>query len=270
VIGRAWRLPESELHVDDAWELHLDRSGKLDPAGAIAWLLLPRGTLLAAPAELSCCPAAAASWLINSAQQLGWPVLDASAAAPLVRPIAAAAAEQPSWARSRHASGVVLPHRPGAPLLSLLLAAPQAQLDQLRAALCPCPSLPWEVVARPVETPELGGELAAAWNSALDQCDAAIAWPISHNLPPLALLPVLLRCFEQPAVELVQLGPLPTPGALVIQTAWLRRLGGLAEQGSAAEAFNALEQNARRRGACCLNLPLPACASTAGGAATAA
>lgn len=208
--------------------------------------------------------------MINSAQQLGWPVLDASAAAPLVRPIAAAAAEQPSWARSRHASGVVLPHRPGAPLLSLLLAAPQAQLDQLRAALCPCPSLPWEVVARPVETPELGGELAAAWNSALDQCDAAIAWPISHNLPPLALLPVLLRCFEQPAVELVQLGPLPTPGALVIQTAWLRRLGGLAEQGSAAEAFNALEQNARRRGACCLNLPLPACASTAGGAATAA
>jgi molybdopterin-guanine dinucleotide biosynthesis protein A len=271
VIGRAWRLPEAELPINDAWDLHLDRSGKLDPAGAVAWLLLPRGTLLAAPTELSCCPAAAASWLIHSAEQLGWPVLDASAAAPLVRPVAAEVAQQPSWAPSSSpASGVVLPHRPGAPLLSLLLAAPQAQLDQLSAALCPCPSLPWEVVARPVDTPELDGELAAAWNSALDQCHAAIAWPISHNRPPLALLPVLLRCFEQPAVELVQLGPLPTPGALVIQTAWLRRLGGLAEQGSAAEAFNALEQNARRRGACCLNLPLPACASTAGGAATAA
>jgi hypothetical protein len=268
VFGRAWRLPEMELGDEEPVESQLDSKAQLDPPGLVSWLLLPRATLLAAPAELSCCPADAADWLIRSAQQLGWPVLEASAAAPLLRPALQGAHPRPPFSSTSGASGVVLPHRPGAPLLSLLLAAPEAELERLSALLCPSPSLPWEVVARPAEAAEAAGELASAWNSAFEVCQAAIAWPITANLPPLALLPVLLRCFERPAIELVQLGPLPRPGALVIQSAWLRRLGGIRDQGSAAQAFNTLQQQALQRGGTCLTLPLTASRPTAATAAT--
>lgn len=268
VIGRAWLLPEAEISPGDQLEQRQNRYGLLDPPGSVSWLLLPRGALLAAPAELSCRPADAAGWLTNTAQQLGWPVLDATAAAPLLRPATRSAIQPQTLTARSQASGVVLPHRPGAPLLSLLLAAPQAQLNSLAAALRPCSSLPWEVVARPAETAGPTGELAAAWNSGLEACQAAIAWPISANLPPLALLPVLLRCFELPAVELVQLGLWPRPGGLVIQSAWLRRLGGLSEHGSAAQALDALKQKAQKRGANCLQLPLTSCTPSAATFAT--
>lgn len=268
VFGRAWRMPEIELEDEEPVESRLASNGQLDPPGLVSWLLLPRATLLAAPAELSCCPADAADWLIRTAQQLGWPVLEASAAAPLLRPVLQGASPLPSLSSTSGASGVVLPQRPGAPLLSLLLAAPEAELERLSALLCPSPSLPWEVVARPAEAAEAAGELASAWNSALEVCQAAIAWPITANLPPLALLPVLLRCFERPAVELVQLGPLPRPGALVIQSDWLRRLGGIQEHGTATLAFSTLQQQALQRGATCLTLPLTASAPIAATAAT--
>lgn len=270
VVGRAWRQREdaqsnasTAQDPDSLWDW-IEAEGVLDAPEQIGWVLLPRGALLAAPPELSCEPAEAAPWLIRCAHQLGWPVLDATAAAPALRlgePVPAVDPMPPPTA-------VVRPHQPEAPLLSLLLAAPEAELERLQAQLCPAVSLPWEVIARPAEPADGAGAVAAAWTSALAVARGELAWPITEAAPPLALLPVVLRSFEQPGLELLQLGPAPGPGALVAPTAWWRLLGAWRDDLPPAEALALALQQARSRGACLRQLPFsPAPAATAGAAA---
>lgn len=254
VLGRAWHLPEGALADSTApgalWDL-IERRGVLDPPQHISWVLIPRGDLLAAPPQLSCEPAEAAPWLLGCAEQLGWPILDATAAAPALRlggaRASAAALPQPT--------AVVRPHQPGSPLLSLLLAAPEAELKRLQAQLLPASSLPWELIARPANPADGAGAVAAAWSSALAVARGELAWPITHTPPPLALLPVVLRSFEQPGLELLQLGPLPNPGAVVAPSAWWRLLGAWGDSLSAADAMAQSVQQALIRGACLRELP---------------
>jgi hypothetical protein len=274
VVGRAWRLPESTFNslasaVPEELERMIDAAGKLDAGDSTAWALLPRNVLQAAPAELGCNPAEAVPWLVRCAEQLGWPVLEATAAAPLaclaVRAHGGLVPPPPQAA----VNGVVLPHRPGAPRLSLLLAAPEAELEALQQALRPAEALPWEVIARPAESSDGEGATAAAWNSALEMAQGALAWPITATLPPLALIPAVLRSFDRQPMDVLQLSwPLgrltmpphqpwhQEPGCLVTHTAWLRRLGGFDSVQSAGPALLQWRQQAERRGARCQALPL--------------
>lgn len=329
VIGRAWRLERQWLQSldeavdpDGALAEAIDRHGRLfaaeppDPdteADADAcgdWVLLPRGALLEPPASLSCDPQQALPWLIQAARLLGWPVLEATAAAPLVRPAAAplvrlaeanqdsagawrswgsrgapgdaTGASEASWGAARRggvpaaarASGVVLPHEPGTPRLSLLLAAPERELERLAAALRPAPSLPWEVVARPAEPAGDPTAVTAAWRSGLLAARGELAWPVIDPPPPLALIPVVLRSCEQPGADLLLLSwlldglPMPPrlswhqqPGCLVAQTGWLRRAGGFSDAIPAADALLQLRRRAEARGARSRALPISAWAA---------
>lgn len=274
VVGRAWRLPESTFNnfasaAPEALDQMIDAIATLDVGDSTAWALLPRNVLEAAPAELGCNPAEAVPWLLRCAEQLGWPVLEATAAAPLaclaVRAHGGLVPPPPQAA----VNGVVLPHRPGAPRLSLLLAAPEAELGALQHALRPAEALPWEVIARPAEPSDGEGATAAAWNSALEMAQGALAWPITATLPPLALIPAVLRSFDRQPVDVLQLSwPLgrltmppqqpwhQEPGCLVTHTAWIRRLGGFDSLQSAGRALLQLRQQAERRGARCQGLPL--------------
>jgi len=161
-------------------------------------------------------------------------------------------------------------------------AAPDAELARFSTALRPAPSLPWEVIARPAEARDPIGAVAAAWNSALAVAEADLVWPITEP-PPLALLPVLLRRLDQAALDLLQLAwqlgdqtmPLrqdwhQEPGCLVLQTAWLRRVGGLPEGRSASQALLAVRRAAEERGAACSALPLIASRRSVADAPTAA
>ena len=271
VLGRAWRKRVDALanastpqDPDSLWN-RIEAEGVLDGPGQIGWMLLPRGVLLAAPSELSAEPAQAAPWLIGCARQLGWPVLDATAAAPALRlgePALRLVDPMPQ------PTAVVRPHQPAAPLLSLLLAASEADLERLQDQLLPAVSLPWEVIARPAEPADGPGDVAAAWSSALAVARGELAWPIAEASPPLALLPVVLRSFEQPGVELLQLGPMPGPGALVAPTAWWRLLGAWRDDLPPAEAMAAARQQALARGARLRQLPFrPAPAPGAGAVA---
>ena len=280
-LGRSWRLRREQLAATpDAEQLSacIERHGCCDGPQYPGWLLVPRGCLLSPPATLDCSLQQAVPWLCGAAAQLGWPLLEATAVAPLARP----EPEQAS-APAHHAlptpTAVVLPHRPGQPLLSLLLAAPQQQLQQLRDALLPTTTLPWEVIARPAEAGDGPGAVAAAWTSALEQAQAPIAWPLVEA-PPLALLPVVLRCFESAGTDLLLLAwslaglTMPAgeawqqqPGSLVLQTAWLRRIGGFAPTLEPNDALLAARQAAVARGAQVRLLPLMA--GHGGGAAVA-
>jgi nucleotide-binding universal stress UspA family protein len=270
VIGRAWREhadarsnASTAQDPDSLWD-RIESEGVLDSPEQIGWVLLPRGALLAAPPELSSEPAKAAPWLIRCAQQLGWPVLDATAAAPALRLGGPVPAVEPM----PQPTAVVRPHQPAAPLLSLLLAAPEAELERLQAQLLPAASLPWEVIARPAEPADGVGGVAAAWTSGLAVARGELAWPITEAALPLALLPVVLRSFEQPGQELLQLGPTPGPGALVAPTTWWRLLGAWRDDLPPAEAMAAALQQALARGACLRQLPFrPAPAARAGAAA---
>ena len=270
VIGRAWReradaRPNASppQDPDSLWDW-IEADGVLDGPDQIGWVLLPRGSLLAAPAELSCEPAEAAPWLIRCARQLGWPVLDATAAAPALRLGEPVPAVDPM----PQPTAVVRPHQPAAPLLSLLLAAPEAELEHLQAQLLPAASLPWEVIARPAEPADGVGAVAAAWTSALAVARGELAWPITEAAPPLALLPVVLRSFEQPGLELLQLGPTLGPGALVAPTAWWRLLDSWRDDLPPAEAMARVLRQAQGRGACLQPLPFsPAPAATSAAAA---
>ena len=214
-LGRAWRLPDPALDNPllplDEQLLHgaMATAGVLDHPGCPSWLLLPRGSFVHAPAALSWRPSACLAWLVAQARTLGWPILEASAAAPLLVPESTPCAPLlpgPAWRSCRDATGVVLPFNPGAPRLSFLLAAPEAELPELAEALKPAASLPWEVIARPDLGPDAGpGSTAAAWNSALAEARGDLVWPLSTQLPSLALVPTMLRCFDAPVVDLVHL-----------------------------------------------------------------
>lgn len=274
VIGRAWRLP-AERFSDPAIGLHqgvvdaaLAEAGCLDPPTQFSWALLPRNTCLQAPVAIGAGADQALPWLVRQAQLLGWPVLEASSAIPLLQPRSLARVpEQPR----PDCSGVVLPHEPGSPRLSLLLAAPAMELDRLVAELLPAPALPWEVIAR-ADDPDLGpGSTAAAWNSALREARGDLVWPLTVRLPRRPLLPVVMRAFDAPWVDLLQLAwrlgghhhPASDPhrleaGCLVGHRPWLERLGGFNEQLEAAQALQDLRQRALARGASLRPLPLEA------------
>jgi hypothetical protein len=278
VIGRAWRLAEPP---GDDLMAAIEAEGCLDPPERLAWALLPRDRLLAAPAELGCSPEQAIPWLIAMATALGWPVLEATAAVMVARPVAPAAPLKLPQRSVSAATAVVLPHRPGDPLLSLLLAAPEAALDQIQQQLLPTLALPWEVIARPAEPADGPGAISAAWASGLQVARGALAWPITQA-PPLALIPAVLRCFDAPGVDLLQLAwqmgsqlmpavdpLLQEPGCLVGQSPWFRRAGGFADGLSAPGALLQVRQRARRRGALCRSLPLSALQRNAATVATA-
>jgi hypothetical protein len=249
VVGRVWYGVDHSVDPLAA----IEQGAVLDPPQRFGWMLLPRGALVAAPPDLGCAPHQAASWLTDGARQLGWPILDATAAAPALR-LGSAEVDGP-WPTPVPPTAVVRPHQPGAPQLSLLLAAPEAELERCRQQLLPAPSLPWELIARPAESSDGPGAMAVAWTSALAAARGELAWPITAALPSLALLPVVLRSFELPAVDLLQLGIDPAPGAVVAPTAWWKRLGGWSEAASGADAMAAAVRLARERGACLSQLP---------------
>lgn len=145
------------------------------------------------------------------------------------------------------------------------------ELDRLVAELLPAPALPWEVIAR-ADDPDLGpGSTAAAWNSALREARGDLVWPLTVRLPRRPLLPVVMRAFDAPWVDLLQLAwrlgghhlPASDPhrleaGCLVGHRPWLERLGGFNEQLEAAQALQDLRQRALARGASLRPLPLEA------------
>jgi len=274
VIGRAWRLPPRYFrdspvaHDQAAVDGALADAGCLDPPSAFSWALLPRGALLQAPREIGTGPDQALPWLVEQAALLGWPVLEASSVIPVLRP--ASLSHLPELARPR-CTGVVLPHEPGAPRLSVLLAAPAHRLDALVAELAPAPSLPWEVIVRADDRDTAPGSTAAAWNSALEEARGDLIWPLTDRLPSLPLLPAVMRAFDAPWVDLLQLGSrvgshhLPAadphrlqPGCLVVHRSWWRRLGGLDGSFDAAPSLKHLLRRALERGACWKPLPLEA------------
>jgi Fe-S-cluster formation regulator IscX/YfhJ len=283
VIGRSWRLPATTL-VDPSlcldpkrFDASIAANGHLDSPTHPSWVLLPVGCFHHAPPSLACTPQAAIPWLVKQAHWLGWPVLEASLAISVVRPRDSQARQ--SQARDSHGgfakaplcTGVVLPYAADAPKVTLLLAAPEDQLEPLQAALCPAPSLPWEVIARPDWTGQGPGSLAAAWNSALAEARGELVWPLAAVLPPLALIPVLLRCFDAPWVDLVQLASRlgdqhwpaadpyrVAPGCLVAQRTWIERLGGFDEDLPPHRILQQFRQRALARGASLRHLPLEA------------
>jgi hypothetical protein len=288
VIGRSWRLPaptlsDPSLCLDPKrFDASIAAAGHLDSPAQPSWVLLPAGCFSHAPPSLACTPEAAIPWLVQQARWLGWPVLEASSAIPVVRPRQFQTRE--SQARDPHGgpagaplcTGVVLPYAADAPKLSLLVAAPEDQLAQLQAALCPAPSLPWEVIARPDWTGQGPGSLAAAWNSALADARGELVWPLAAVLPPLALIPVLLRCFDAPWVDLVQLASRlgdqhwpatdpsrVAPGCLVAQRTWIERLGGFDEHLPSHRILQQFRQRAQARGASLRHLPLEAISPSA-------
>lgn len=101
-------------------------------------MLLPRGSLSGAPADLSAAPRSAAAWLTRRARESGWPVLDATCADGM-----------------------------GRPLLSFLMVGNKYNLQFEPYRFLPAPKLPWEVVVRELTVPANAAGVAAAWNDAL-------------------------------------------------------------------------------------------------------
>lgn len=277
VIGRAWRLPRAVMRdplvalEEERLDGVLAEAGALDRHDHISWLLLPSGAFAHAPSHLGCRPADVAPWLFQQALQLGWPVLDATAAAPVLRGQDPAQSGQ-TGAHQLQPTGVVLPYNPGAPRLSFLLAAPESQLPALVQALKPVDALPWEVIARPDLGAAAGpGSTAAAWNSALADAQGDLVWPLGVHRPDLALLPALFRCFEIPGVDLVHLpwalgaevvadpvGARLQTGCLLGQRVWFQRLGGFDEAQAAPQCLRHFLSKAQRRGAGTRMFPLSA------------
>ena len=275
VVGRAWRLPTDQFS-DGSISLDQERCnnaiatyGQLDNPSLISWILLPRHALVHVPAAIGASPEQSVGWLVDQAHIMGWPVLEASSAIPLLRPSKPKVSQGSAPEERPRCTGVVLPFKPGAPRLSLLLAAPEDQLDQLSERLAPAASLPWEVIARADLPDAFPSSTAAAWNSALADARGDLVWPLSIHLPPLALIAVLLKTFDAPWVDLVQLAwrlgdhhhPAEDPyrvepGCLVGQRNWLQRMDGFNEQMTAREALLDLRERAQHRGASVKRLPL--------------
>jgi len=128
----------------------------------------------------------------------------------------------------------------------------------------PDPALPWEVVV-PEPDGDAGNSLSLAWDGALRRARGSLIWPLGTTLPPLALIPAVLRHFDQPQTDLLQLSYTQggiaqgldqycssPAGTLVLQRHWLETMGGF----QAFADLRALKQAALRIGACLQNLPL--------------
>lgn len=244
-----------------SWRPEVGPGGRLDEPTRISWCLIPSGAFCHAPTTLSCHPSDCGPWLVEQGLRSGWRVLDATGAAQ-------------SWCRpstfggplpaTLTSTGAVLPHRPGQPRLSFLVAEERGQtwIEQTQRSLLPDPALPWEVVAAPGGGPKA---LLQAWDHAFQHCQGDLIWPLGETLPPLALIPAVLRRFDQPQTDLLQLSysqggvtqgldrHSPSPaGSLIVQRQWIQSLGGF----SAASDLNSLKRSALQLGARCQDLPL--------------
>ena len=242
-----------------SWRPQVGQGGRLDEPTRISWCLIPAGAFGQAPKTLSCQPSDCGPWLIEQGLRSGWRVLDATAAAL-------------SWCRPSRfkgalptrlgSTGAVLPHRPGRPRLSFLVAEHRGQswIEQARRSLLPDPALPWEVVVAGGQEP-----LQQAWDQGFQSCQGDLIWPLGGTLPPLALIPAVLRRFDQPQTDLLQLSysqggiaqgldrHTPSPaGTLIVQRQWIVSLGGF----GAVPDLSSLKRSAMQLGARCQDLPL--------------
>lgn len=279
LLGRAWRVsaarwatlrslgsrPEQEIALQTA----LREEGVLDPPAEISWVLLPRNALCGAPADLSAAPGTAAEWLARRATESGWPVVDATWTAPVVRPMPI---DPPSADPSRpplRGHGVLPAGDRNAPLISLLLVAEPDDLRLGLDRLLPAATLPWQVVVRELADAADGAGVVAAWNDALADAQADLVWPLWNGVPKLGAIPALLRCFEPAWVDLVSTGfrigaqRMPAndpaqvpPGTLVLRRQWLDLLAGFPAARSAAHGLLRLRSAAVARGATVHPLPI--------------
>ena len=284
IVGRAWRVPELCLGLDASPSSVmncLDPDGFLDAIGLWSWALVPSTSRFAIPDALGCSLEHVAPELISIAHALGWSVLDGSPAMPVVRPDAPPRRLQarldtlesgPATISTPHPTQVVVPHQPGAPLLSFLLVAGEDDLDALSARLCPLKSLPWDVIARSVEPTDTSHAVVTAWSSAFVASTGQLIWPVVGLTPPLSLVVSVLRCFDTPGIDQVVLPafgssaslpsasadmfpPPPLKHTLVMHRHWLDRLGGFPSGLGPVDALLQLRRHAERRGA--LTHPLP-------------
>jgi len=272
VIGRAWRVSAEGWTTlrtfgprpgqgDEIREV-LRQQGTLDHPDRISWILLPRGRISGAPAHLSAEPQSAAAWLADRASVLGWKVLDATWAAPLLRARAADSSSPASQRLPIPIDGALPATDRVGPQLSFLLVGEPERLRCGLARLLPITTLPWEVVVREVRDPAHAADVIEAWNAALRDAQAELVWPLVNEVPRLGSVPTLLRCFQPPWVDLVttatrigtQLLPArdPTvvrPGHLVIRRIWMDRLGGFPAAGTPAHCLRRLRREGAARGA---------------------
>lgn len=274
VLGRAWRVSAarwarlgsfgSRLEQDSAIQEALREEGILDPPGQVSWVLLPRNALSGAPADLSAAPRDAADWQARRASESGWPVLDATWTAPLVRPMPPHPARRPFRCHGALPAG-----GQDAPSISFLLVGERDCLRLGMDRLLPTATLPWHVVVRELTDGANAAGVAAAWNDALLDAEGDLVWPLWNEVPTLGSISTLLRCFQPAWVDLVSTGfrigtqlmpgndpaQLP-PGTLVLRRQWLDLLGGFPAAKSAAHSLLRLRSDAVARGATVHRLPI--------------
>ena len=276
IVGRAWeieqtKLKELNLSTKETTKLDelIDNQAIINGIDKPGWALFPKGILCNAPKEISCSSEKAIPWLMKSAIINGLPVLDGTAIAAILKPrYTNTINNHQVHSIDTYAQRAILPHTPHNPKLSLLLAAPEHELDLIVKKLCPNNKLAWEVIGRPAEIDDEEG-LVAAWNSGLEVARGEIAWPITRNNPPIALIPIILKSFEIPGVDFLTLnwdlaGEIMSgdvawhqqPGCLIAQTNWLKRLGAIPKSTKANKALLELKKNAVKRGAIIKSLPI--------------
>lgn len=279
IFGRGWRVGAERWQLlrnlgphpeqEDSIRAALREEGTLDPPGEVSWLLFPRGSLSSAPADLSAAPASAAPWLVRRASECGWPVLDATWSAPLVRPRSMDPPLQASAQRRIRSDDVLPVGAKGGPRLSFLLVDAPECLGGGVDQLLPASTLPWDVVVRELPDPSSGCGVIAAWNDALLDAQGELVWPLWNEVPQLGSIPTLLRCFQPPWVDMVttafRIGnqsmgandsSLIQPGSLVVRREWLELLGGFPPADTAEQSLRRLSRNGVARGAMVHPLPI--------------
>ena len=224
LLGRAWAIATGGL--------------RLDPPDHPAWLLLPPTD--AWPSDtppVSDDPSALLAWVLERGDDLGLPILEATDVAPLTRDGAPAGlGTGQGWLRHPAGARRLTDSLAEQPSLALLLLAPADELEKLERELRPLPSLPWQVVAQPLEA---GQPPLATLNAALALCKADWIWPLvlgeGRMLPSPALIAAVAPWMQRVDADGLNLGSdglvmrrswweEPPPEALSpIPTAWLRR-----------------------------------------------
>ena len=208
LLGRAW--------VREAL------GDRLDPPELPGWLLLPPAAawpvgLAPPPATIACDPASLLRWLGDQGEALTLPVLEATDLAPLPRHGQAVAAAAMGWRRHPPQARRLTASLDDAPSLALLLLAPEHQLTALQEQLRPLPSLPWQVVAQPLEP---GGAPSEALAAALACSAADWIWPllpeVGQALPSAALIAALTPWLRRADADGLDLGAC----GLVLRQRW--------------------------------------------------